>query len=51
MAAVSLQLVRAAFTDWLTVLIGVSSALMLIRFRTNVVWLVSAAALVGWLAH
>jgi chromate transporter len=51
MAAVSLQLVRAAFTDWLTILIGVGSVLMLIGFRVNVVWLVAVAAVLGWFVH
>ena len=55
MAAVTWQLARAALVDWLTVVIGLVSAVALIRFRVNSVWLVVGGGLLGlvyqWLAR
>ena len=47
MAAVSYQLGRAAIVDWLTVALGVVSAILLLRFRVNSAWLVLGGALAG----
>ena len=49
MAAVTIQLAQAAVTDWLTLLLAVMSAGLLIRFRLNSAWLVLGGALAGWL--
>jgi chromate transporter len=40
MAGVTLELGRAAIVDWLTALLAVVSAVLLLRFRTNTTWLV-----------
>lgn len=47
MVAVTWYLGRSALTDLLAVLLGVSSALLLLRFRINSAWLVLAGALAG----
>lgn len=47
MAAVTLQLARAALTDWLTIGLGLVSAVLLFRYRVNSAWLVLGGALVG----
>lgn len=47
MAAVTLQLGRAAVVDWLTAVLGLAAAVLLIRFRVNSAWLVMAGAAVG----
>jgi chromate transporter len=47
MAAVSYQLGRAAIVDWLTVVLAIASAVLLLRFRVNSAWLVLGGALVG----
>jgi chromate transporter len=47
MAAVTLQLSRAALVDITTVLIGAISALLLLYSRINSVWLILAAGLIG----
>jgi chromate transporter len=51
MAAVSLQLARAALVDALTVTLAVASAVALIRFRVNTAWLIGAAVALGWLVQ
>ncbi len=40
MAAVSYQLGRSAIVDWLTIVLAVASAVLLLRFRINSAWLV-----------
>jgi chromate transporter len=50
MAVVAAQLGRAAITDWFTAVIFVASAVTLIRFRVNSVWLIGGAALIGLIA-
>jgi chromate transporter len=50
MAVVAWQLGRAAIVDWLTVLIFVGSAIVLLRFRVNSAWLIGGAALIGLIA-
>ena len=47
MAAVSYQLGRSAIVDWLTVGLAITSAILLLRFRTNSAWLVLGGGLVG----
>jgi chromate transporter len=50
MAAVTWELGRAALTDGVTVALAVLSALLLVRFRANSVWLILGGALIGWMA-
>ena len=47
MAAVSYQLGRSAIVDWLTIAVAISSAVLLLRFRINSVWLVLGGAAIG----
>lgn len=47
MAAVSYQLGRSAIVDWLTIVLAVTSAILLLRFRMNSAWLVLGGALAG----
>ena len=51
MAAVTLELGRAALIDWLTVALAGVAAVLLIRHRVNSAWLVLAGAMIGLLAH
>ena len=52
MALVTWQLARAAFVDWFTLLLGIASAIALLRFRgLNSAWLVLAAAALGIAKH
>ena len=50
MAVVTMQLGRAAFVDWLTILLGAASAVLLIHFRLNSAWLVLGGAAAGLVA-
>jgi chromate transporter len=50
MAVVTLQLAQAALVDWITVALVIVSAILLIRFRLNSVWLVLGGAIVGLVA-
>ena len=50
MAVVTLQLSQAALVDWITVALVIVSAIMLIRYRLNSVWLVLGGAIIGLLA-
>lgn len=50
MAAVTVQLGRAALVDGLTVGLALVSAVLLLKFRVNSAWLVLGGALVGLLA-
>jgi chromate transporter len=47
MAAVTWQLGRAALVDWMTLLLAVGAAVLLLRWRINSAWLVAGGALVG----
>jgi chromate transporter len=47
MAAVSYQLGRSAIVDWVTIGLGIASAVLLLRFRINSAWLVLGGALAG----
>jgi len=51
MAVVTAQLARAAVVDVFTALLAVASAILLLRFRTNTVWLVLGGAAAGFLAE
>ena len=51
MAVVTAQLARAAVVDALTVALSVVSAVLLIRFRVNSMWLALAGALIGLIAY
>jgi chromate transporter len=46
MAVVAWQLGRASITDWLTILLAVSSGVLL-KFKVNSAWLIAGAALIG----
>jgi chromate transporter len=50
MGFVAWQLARSAIGDGLTLGIAAVSLIAVIRFRINSVWLISAAALLGWIA-
>jgi chromate transporter len=47
MAAVTLQLCRAAIVDLPTALLSLLSAVLLVRFKLNSTWLIAAGALIG----
>jgi chromate transporter len=47
MAVVTAQLARAAFVDWLTTLLAIGAAFLLLRYKINSAWLVAAGAGVG----
>jgi chromate transporter len=47
MAVVTCQLSRAALIDWLTLLLALAAAFLLLRYKLNSAWLVGAGALVG----
>lgn len=47
MAAVTWELARSAIVDWLTLLLAVAAALVLLRFKLNSAWLVLGGGLVG----
>lgn len=49
MAVVTWRLGTAALVDWITVALVIVSAVMLIRFRLNSVWLVLGGAIIGLL--
>ena len=49
MFVVTYQLGRAAVVDVATIVLAVTSAVVLFRFRVNSAWLVLGGALVGWL--
>jgi chromate transporter len=48
MAAVTVQLGRAAIVDWLTGALAVVATVMLIRFKVNSAWLVLGGGVVGF---
>jgi chromate transporter len=47
MAAVTIQLGRAALVDPLTVVLALLAAVFLFRFKVNSAWLVLAGGLIG----
>src|SRR4030095_4725460 len=44
---VTFELGRSALVDWITVLLAISSAVVLIRFKINSAWLIAAGAVMG----
>ena len=50
MAAVTVDLARAALVDWITVVVALAAAVLLIRFRVNSTWLIIGGAVVGLLS-
>jgi len=51
MAVVAAQLGRAAIVDWPTALLGIGSAILLLRFKLNSTWLVLGGAAFGLVCH
>lgn len=51
MVVVTFQLAGSALVDLPTVLLGVASAVLLLRYRLNSTWLVLGGAAAGWLLH
>jgi len=47
MAGVEVTLARAALVDPITVVIGVTAFVLLVRYRVNSAWLVAGGALIG----
>lgn len=47
MAAVTIQLARAAFVDVITVGIALAAAVLIFRYRVNTTWLILGSALIG----
>ncbi|MBE0684560.1 MAG: hypothetical protein IH585_01030 [Anaerolineaceae bacterium] len=47
MAAVLMQLGRSSLTDPLTIIIGLISAILLIRYRVNSTWLILGGGIIG----
>ncbi len=47
MAAVTLELGRAALVDWTTAALALASAVLLLRYRVNSAWLILGAAVLG----
>jgi chromate transporter len=50
-AAVLIQLGRAALVDWFTLVIAAAALLVLLRFKINSAWLVLGGALIGAAVH
>ena len=50
MGVVTWQLGAAALVDWLTLLLAVAAAILLLRYRLNSAWLVLGGAAAGLLA-
>jgi len=51
MLVVTYQLGRTAVVDITTILLALTSAVVLFRFRVNSAWLVLGGALAGWLLY
>ena len=51
MTVVKWQLGIAALVDWITVVLVVASAALLLKFPTNSAWLVLSGAAIGLLVH
>jgi chromate transporter len=51
MAAVAVELGRAALVDVVTVVIALISSIALVQFKVNATWLLMASAFVGFLAR
>ncbi|MEM7593414.1 MAG: chromate transporter [Cyanobacteria bacterium P01_A01_bin.83] len=51
MAGVTYTLGRAALIDWLTPIVAILSAIAILRFKINPIWLVMAGGAIGLIAH
>jgi chromate transporter len=51
MAVVTWRLGITALIDWLTIILAIASAVLLMRFRINSVWLVLGGAIIGLVAE
>jgi chromate transporter len=51
MAAIAVELGRAALVDVVTLIIAVVSSIVLVRFKVNATWLLLAGALIGLIAR
>jgi chromate transporter len=51
MAGVTYTLGRSALVDWLTIIIGIVSAIAVFRFQINSTWLVLAGGAIGLASH
>lgn len=51
MAGVSYTLARAAMVDWLTVILAIVSAIAVLRWQVNSIWLVIGGGAIGLLSH
>jgi chromate transporter len=51
MVAVTWELGRAAIVDWLTAVLALAAALLLVRFKVNSTWLVAGGAIAGLVYH
>lgn len=49
MVVVTIQLARAAVVDWLTLLLAIAAAFLLVRYKLNSAWLILVGALAGLL--
>jgi chromate transporter len=49
MAVVTFQLAQAALVDWLTILLALAAAFLLLRYKLNSAWLVASGAVTGFL--
>jgi chromate transporter len=47
MIAVTWEIARAALVDWITVVVALVSAVLLVRFKVNSAWLILGAAVLG----
>jgi chromate transporter len=51
MVVVTFELGRSALVDWVTILLAVASAILLIRYKVNSAWLVLGGAFIGLLIY
>jgi chromate transporter len=51
MVVVTYQLGKTALVDFTTILLALTSALILLRFRVNSAWLVLGGGIIGWLLY
>ncbi len=51
MAAVAVELGRAALIDWLTVTLAITATVILVRLKVNSFWLILGGAVIGVLYH
>jgi chromate transporter len=47
MAAVTVEIARAALVDWVTVLLAIVAGVLLIRFKINSTWLIIGGGIIG----